>query len=48
MSTPKSVRVAVTQHEPVWLDLNGSVDKTIKLIAEAAEKGAALVAFLEC
>jgi hypothetical protein len=46
--TPATVRVAVTQHEPVWLDLDGTVDKTCKIIAEAAEGGAKLVVFPEC
>jgi len=43
-----SLRVAVTQHEPVWLDLNGTVEKTCKIVAEAAEAGAKLVVFPEC
>lgn len=44
MSAPKSnVRVAVTQHEPVWLDLEGTVKKTIAIIEEAAKGGAQLV-----
>lgn len=47
-TTPTTFRVAVTQHEPVWLDLDATVDKTIKIIAEAASKGAQLVAFPEC
>jgi nitrilase len=47
-SAPASLRVAVTQHEPVWLDLQGTVDKTCKIIAEAASEGAKLVAFPEC
>ncbi|RDW81264.1 carbon-nitrogen hydrolase family protein [Aspergillus mulundensis] len=46
--TPTQVRVAVTQAEPVWLDLDATVDKTCKLIAEAAAKGAQLVTFPEC
>jgi nitrilase len=41
------VRVAVTQHEPVWLDLARTVDKTCRLIEEAATNGAQLVAFPE-
>ncbi|KAF7190321.1 Arylacetonitrilase [Pseudocercospora fuligena] len=45
---PKTVRVAVTQHEPVWLDLEGGVLKTISIIKEAAGAGAKLVAFPEC
>ncbi|CCX30972.1 Similar to Aliphatic nitrilase; acc. no. Q02068 [Pyronema omphalodes CBS 100304] len=45
---PPSSRVAVVQAEPAWLDLDGSVSKTVSLIAEAAEKGAELIAFPEC
>ncbi|ORY07160.1 carbon-nitrogen hydrolase [Clohesyomyces aquaticus] len=41
------VRVAVTQHEPVWLDLTGTVDKTCNLIEEAAVNDAKLVVFPE-
>ncbi|KAF2104143.1 carbon-nitrogen hydrolase [Rhizodiscina lignyota] len=43
-----SLRVAVTQAEPVWLDLAGSVQKTCNLIVEAAKGGAKLIAFPEC
>lgn len=43
-----TVRVAVTQHEPVWLDLEGTVAKSCKIIAEAAEAKARLVVFPEC
>lgn len=38
----------VTQHEPIWLDLEATVQKTIKIIKEAANTGAKLVAFPEC
>ncbi|KAJ5770825.1 aliphatic nitrilase [Penicillium nucicola] len=50
MSIPcgSRVRVAVTQAEPVWLDLDATVDKTCTLIAEAAANGAQLVTFPEC
>ena len=41
------LKVAITQAEPEWLDLAGSVEKTIKLITEAAKGGAKLVAFPE-
>jgi predicted amidohydrolase len=41
------VRVAVTQHEPVWFDLAGTVDKTCRLIEEAASNGAQLITFPE-
>lgn len=40
-------RVAAVQAEPAWLDLQGSLDKAIDLIKEAAEGGAQLVAFPE-
>ncbi|KAF2878239.1 cyanide hydratase/nitrilase-like protein [Massariosphaeria phaeospora] len=41
------VKVAVTQHEPVWFDLAATVDKTCRLIEEAASEGAKLIAFPE-
>ena len=43
----KVVKVAVTQHEPVWFDLQATVDKTCRLIEEAASNGAQLIAFPE-
>lgn len=46
-TTPRKVRVAVTQAEPAWLDLAASVKKTCGLIDEAASNGAELVAFPE-
>ncbi|KAI1045823.1 hypothetical protein LB505_014332 [Fusarium chuoi] len=48
MTPEATVRVAVTQAEPKWLDLQGSVDKTCALIGEAARGGAQLLAFPEC
>ncbi|KAG9232700.1 carbon-nitrogen hydrolase [Amylocarpus encephaloides] len=42
------IRVAVTQAEPIWLDLDETVLKTIKLIIEAAAHGAQLITFPEC
>jgi nitrilase len=42
------LRVAVTQAESEWLDLQKSVQKTVALISEAAQGGAKLVAFPEC
>ncbi|KAH8716944.1 cyanide hydratase/nitrilase-like protein [Phaeosphaeriaceae sp. PMI808] len=41
------IKVAVTQHEPIWLDLNATVEKTCQLIQEAANNGAKLIAFPE-
>ncbi|MEU0648317.1 carbon-nitrogen hydrolase family protein [Streptomyces umbrinus] len=40
-------RVAAVQAEPVWFDLDATVDKAISLIGEAARGGAALIAFPE-
>jgi predicted amidohydrolase len=48
MTTPKKLTVAVTQAEPVWLDLDATVEKTCVLIAEAASHGAQLISFPEC
>ncbi|KAL2857067.1 carbon-nitrogen hydrolase [Aspergillus pseudoustus] len=42
-----TVRVAAVQAEGVYFDLNGAVDKTCRLIEEAARKGVDLIAFLE-
>ncbi|PVI00760.1 carbon-nitrogen hydrolase [Periconia macrospinosa] len=42
------LRVAVTQAEPGWLDLEASVKKTCSLIADAAAEGAQVLAFPEC
>lgn len=44
----RTYRVASVQAEPVWFDLEASVAKTIDLIEQAADAGAALVAFPEC
>ncbi|KAF7946869.1 uncharacterized protein EAE97_004118 [Botrytis byssoidea] len=45
---PRYVRVAVTEFEPIWLDLQKTVDKTCLLIKEASVNGAQLVSFPEC
>lgn len=46
ISHPK-YKVAVVQAAPVWLDLDATVDKCIRLIQEAADKGCKLIAFPE-
>ncbi|MGO2110166.1 MAG: carbon-nitrogen hydrolase family protein [Pseudoclavibacter sp.] len=43
----RRITVAAVQAEPVWLDLDGTVEKSIALIHEAASNGAELVAFPE-
>lgn len=43
----QTIRAGVVQAEPVWLDLDGTVDKTIQLIIEAAADGVELLAFPE-
>ncbi|KAE9366596.1 carbon-nitrogen hydrolase [Stipitochalara longipes BDJ] len=48
MTSNSVVRVAVTQAEPGWFDLAGSVKKTCDLITEAAANGAELIVFPEC
>lgn len=45
--THPKYKVAVVQAAPVWLDLDGTVDKSIALIDEAAANGAKLIAFPE-
>ena len=42
-----TLRVAVAQYEPEWLDLQASVKKTCSIISEAADKGAKIVGFSE-
>lgn len=42
-----NIKVAVSQHEPEWLDLKKSVEKACSIIEEAAQGGAELVTFAE-
>ncbi|KAJ7125710.1 nitrilase [Mycena crocata] len=46
-SDTKIFKVAAVQAEPVWLDLQGGVNKTIKIIQEAAAEGAKIIGFPE-
>ncbi|KAJ7932529.1 nitrilase [Mycena leptocephala] len=46
-SDTKIFKVAAVQAEPVWLDLQGGVEKTIKIIQEAAAEGAKIIGFPE-
>jgi len=41
------ITAAAVQAEPVWLDLDATVEKSIQLIREAATQGADLIAFPE-
>lgn len=43
----QTVKVGAVQAEPVWLDLEGSVDKTISLIEKAAADGVQVLGFPE-
>jgi predicted amidohydrolase len=45
---PPPLRVAVTQLECEWLDLERSIEKTVKAFAEAAKNSAKFVVFPEC
>jgi predicted amidohydrolase len=43
----KPVRLGAVQAEPVWLDLQGTVSKTIKIIEDASQKGINVLGFPE-
>lgn len=43
----RKYKAAISQAEPIWFDLQGSVKRTIELIEEAAQNGASLVVFSE-
>ncbi|EEB94944.1 hypothetical protein MPER_06166, partial [Moniliophthora perniciosa FA553] len=43
----RKFKVAAVQAEPVWLDLQGGVEKTIRIIREAAGAGAKIIGFPE-
>lgn len=43
----KNIKVAAVQASPVFLNLDATVDKAIRIIAEAAENGAEMIVFPE-
>jgi predicted amidohydrolase len=45
--TSSTIRVALTQHEPIYFNLSSTVTKACTLIAEAADHGAKLISFPE-
>ncbi|MEH7376614.1 carbon-nitrogen hydrolase family protein [Neobacillus drentensis] len=47
VNTNQSVRVAVIQAAPILMDLNATLEKSVKLIREAGERGANIVVFPE-
>lgn len=47
MATNTKIRVGAVQAEPVWLNLEGGVDKTISLIRDAAKDGVKVLGFPE-
>jgi hypothetical protein len=47
MTFSKIVKVGAVQAEPVWLDLQGSVEKTIGLIEQAGKDGVQVLGFPE-
>ena len=48
MTAFDTVRIAAVQATPVVLDADATIDKTIMLVDEAADRGAKLVVFPEC
>ncbi|KAJ8702439.1 hypothetical protein PTI98_001151 [Pleurotus ostreatus] len=46
-SDTRKFKVAAIQAEPVWMDLKGSVEKTVRLIKEASASGAKVIGFPE-
>lgn len=43
----QTIRLGAVQAEPVWLDLQGTVQKTIKIIQDAGQKGINVLGFPE-
>ena len=44
----RTVEIGAVQAEPFWLDLQGSVQKTIEIIKEAAKEGINVLGFPMC
>jgi len=47
MKPKKTVRVGAVQAEPAWLNLQGSVEKTIEIIEQAGRDGVNILGFPE-
>jgi nitrilase len=47
MTKPETIRVAISQSAPVYLNRQASLDKALEILQNAAKKGAQLVAFGE-
>jgi nitrilase len=47
VNTNQSVRVAVIQAAPILMDLNSTIEKSVRLIGEAGERGANIIVFPE-
>lgn len=47
VATIRQYKAACVQAEPGWFDLEKCVQKTVKFITEAGEKGCKLIAFPE-
>ena len=43
----KMPRVAAVQYEPIWGDLDATVERTLRIIEDAASKGVQVLAFPE-
>lgn len=48
MTTKQIVKAAAVQAAPVFMDLKGTVEKTVKYIEDAAKQGCDIIVFPEC
>src|ERR1700747_2648199 len=47
LTRPETIRVAISQSAPVYLNRQASLDRALEILQDAAKKGAHLVAFGE-